>query len=225
MTETEWLAATDPVPMLTHLEPPPERKWNVSKRKLRLFSVGCCRRLHGGKLSAGERNATETAETYADVGMTVDDLAHANGLLGNDIRDGPVHCAMSVGIGAYVAYMVEQIVHTAGKDFSKRRFRWLLNRNAVRTAERAERQVLADLLRCVVGNPFRPVTFSPSWRTDTAVSLARTMYESRDFSVMPILADALQDAGCDNDDILDHCRGSGPHVRGCWVCDLVLGKE
>jgi hypothetical protein len=56
------------------------------------------------------------------------------------------------------------------------------------------------------------------------LSLARQMYESRDFSSMPILADALQDAGCDNDDILNHCRGPGPHVRGCWVVDLVLGK-
>jgi hypothetical protein len=51
------------------------------------------------------------------------------------------------------------------------------------------------------------------------------MYDSRDFGAMPILADALQDAGCDNEDILDHCRGPGPHVCGCWVVDLVLGKE
>ncbi|WP_232069797.1 hypothetical protein [Gemmata massiliana] len=57
------------------------------------------------------------------------------------------------------------------------------------------------------------------------LTLAQQVYESRDFSAMPILADALQDAGCDNIDILDHCRGSGPHVRGCWVVDLILGKE
>ena len=81
------------------------------------------------------------------------------------------------------------------------------------------------IFRDVFGNPFRPVTFSPAWRTDTAVALARTMYDNHDFSAMPILADALQDAGCDNADILDHCRGPGPHVRGCWVVDLVLGKE
>lgn len=56
-------------------------------------------------------------------------------------------------------------------------------------------------------------------------SLAEQMYESRDFSAMPVLADALQESGCDNDDILSHCRGVGPHVRGCWVVDLVLGKE
>lgn len=85
-------------------------------------------------------------------------------------------------------------------------------------------QQLASLLRDIFGNPFRPVTFSPAWRTDTAVSLARTMYESREFSAMPILADALQDAGCDSNDVLTHCREPGEHVRGCWVVDLVLGK-
>jgi hypothetical protein len=81
------------------------------------------------------------------------------------------------------------------------------------------------LIRDIFGNPFRPVTFAPDWRTSTAVAIAKGMYESRDFSAMPILADALQDAGCDSDDILNHCRDeSQVHVRGCWVCDLVLGK-
>ncbi|MDY3552243.1 hypothetical protein R5W24_001323 [Gemmata sp. JC717] len=68
------------------------------------------------------------------------------------------------------------------------------------------------------------MTFSPEWRTGTAVALAGQMYESRDFGAMPVLADALQDAGCDSADILNHCRGPGPHVRGCWVIDLVLEK-
>jgi hypothetical protein len=83
----------------------------------------------------------------------------------------------------------------------------------------------AAVLRCIFSNRFRPVNFAPEWRTDTALSLARQMYESRDFSALPILADALQDAGCDNADILSHCRSYGPHVRGCWVVDLLLGKE
>ncbi|MBM3983893.1 MAG: hypothetical protein FJ304_27220 [Planctomycetes bacterium] len=83
----------------------------------------------------------------------------------------------------------------------------------------------AAFLRDIFGNPFRPVAFSSEWRTDTALTLARTMYESREFSAMPILADALQDAGCDSDDILNHCRDTAQvHVRGCWVVDLVLGK-
>jgi hypothetical protein len=89
----------------------------------------------------------------------------------------------------------------------------------------SEAETLAKLVRDIFGNPFRPTIFSPAWRTDTAVSLACQMYEAREFSAMPILADALQDAGCDNDDILKHCRNPGPHVRGCWVVDMVLGRE
>jgi hypothetical protein len=89
----------------------------------------------------------------------------------------------------------------------------------------AEGAAQAELVRDIFGNPFRSVSFDPAWRTGTAVALASQMYESRDFGAMPILADALQDAGCDNEDILTHCRGPGPHVRGCWVVDLVLGKE
>ncbi len=84
---------------------------------------------------------------------------------------------------------------------------------------------VAEIMRDVVGNPFRPVTFSPEWRTTTAVALARRMYRSRDFGAMPVLADALQDAGCDSADILGHCRGPGPHVRGCWVTDLILSAD
>jgi hypothetical protein len=103
---------------------------------------------------------------------------------------------------------------------------WLARRTVLRyKATDAELAANADLLRDIFGNPFRPVAFAPEWRTDTAIALARTMYESREFSAMPILADALQDAGCDSDDVLSHCREPGDHVRGCWVVDLVLGRE
>jgi hypothetical protein len=67
--------------------------------------------------------------------------------------------------------------------------------------------------------------FEPAWRSPDVVALAKGIYEERAFDRLPILADALQDAGCDCDDILDHCRGSVPHVRGCWVVDLILGKS
>jgi hypothetical protein len=84
----------------------------------------------------------------------------------------------------------------------------------------------ATFLRDIFGNPFRPVSFLPEWRTDTAVALARQMYESRDFGAMPILADAFQDAGCDNEDVLSHCRETSQgHIRGCWVVDLVQDKK
>ena len=80
-----------------------------------------------------------------------------------------------------------------------------------------------ELLRELV--PFRSMTLNPEWRTATVVALARGIYDERAFDRMPILADALQDAGCDSADILGHCRGPGPHVRGCWVVHLVLGKS
>lgn len=81
------------------------------------------------------------------------------------------------------------------------------------------------LFHDIFHNPFRPAAFSPAWQTQAAVGIASQMYEARDFANMPVLADALQDAGCDSPEIFDHCRGAGPHVRGCWVVDLVLGKS
>ena len=94
------------------------------------------------------------------------------------------------------------------------------------TAEYASREDQVGLLECIFGLRGRTREAAPAWLTSTTVALARQMYESRDFSAMPILADALQDAGCDNPDVLNHCRDtSHVHVRGCWVCDLVLGKE
>jgi hypothetical protein len=88
-----------------------------------------------------------------------------------------------------------------------------------------EEEIQADLLRCVVGNPFRPVPFDPSWRTPAVLHLAQAIYDDRAFDQLPILADALEEAGCTNGEVLDHCRGPGPHVRGCWVVDLLLGKS
>jgi hypothetical protein len=80
-------------------------------------------------------------------------------------------------------------------------------------------------VRDIFGNPFRPVTFNPAWRTSNVTALAQAIYDDRAFDRLPILADALEDAGCDRVDILNHCRQPGEHVRGCWVVDLVLGKE
>lgn len=81
----------------------------------------------------------------------------------------------------------------------------------------------AAQIRCVI--PYQPVKRSRHWRTTTVVALATSLYDSCDFSAMPLLADALQDASCENEQMLAHCRGSGPHVRGCWVVDLLLQKH
>jgi hypothetical protein len=92
-------------------------------------------------------------------------------------------------------------------------------------AVRAERRAHAALMRCVFRSTLSPVVFDPAWRTDTVVALAAQMRALRDYSAVPILADALQEAGCDDERVLAHCRCGGPHARGCWVCDLVLEKE
>ncbi|MBL8792846.1 MAG: hypothetical protein JNM56_02980 [Planctomycetia bacterium] len=84
----------------------------------------------------------------------------------------------------------------------------------------------ADLLRDVFGPlPFRSAAVVTSWLTSTVVSVTTAIYEERAFERMPVLADALEDAGCDNADLLNHCRSDGPHVRGCFVVDLLTGKE
>lgn len=72
---------------------------------------------------------------------------------------------------------------------------------------------------------FRHVPFEAAWRTSTVAATAEGIYADRAFDRLPIMADALQDAGCDNADILNHSRSGGLHVRGCWVIDLILGKS
>jgi hypothetical protein len=88
----------------------------------------------------------------------------------------------------------------------------------------AEEATQAKLAREVFGNPFRPVGVDPAWLTPPVVSLARQAYDTGDFAALPVLGDALEEAGCADEAVLGHCRGAGPHARGCWVVDLVLGK-
>ncbi|MCE9560579.1 MAG: hypothetical protein K8U57_00860 [Planctomycetes bacterium] len=88
-----------------------------------------------------------------------------------------------------------------------------------------EPAVQSALLRCVFGNPFQPVKLDPQWLTSTVTALAAGIYADRAFDRLPILADALQDAGCDCELLLSHCRELGQHCRGCWVVDILLEKE
>ncbi len=87
------------------------------------------------------------------------------------------------------------------------------------------RREQADLIRCIFGDPFRPVAVDPNWLTSDVLTLAKGIYDDKAFDRLPILADALQDAGCADEALLAHCRDGGSHVRGCWAVDLVLGKE
>jgi hypothetical protein len=231
MTEAEWLASRDPETMLRFVGR------YTSRRKERLFAVACCRRL-GELLSDYCLELLTRIESAADRPLSVaafkelinDAMAHADGLsyqMGTPIGSawwlaGNAIWSAAEGNGLGVVDQVADAVTTAKRDPDTYDVR--APRQST-VGDPAEFATQADLLRHIVGNPFRPVIFSPQWRTSTAVTLAAQMYESRDFSAAPILADALQDAGCGSDDILDHCRGEGPHVRGCWVVDLVLGKE
>jgi hypothetical protein len=95
-------------------------------------------------------------------------------------------------------------------------------------ADPAEEIAQAHLGRDLLGNPFRPATIDPawlSWNGETVVRLARMIYEELVFADLPVLADALEEAGCTDTAMLDHCRSGGEHVRGCWVIDLLLGKH
>jgi hypothetical protein len=89
----------------------------------------------------------------------------------------------------------------------------------------AERKAQTALVREVFGNPFRRAALDPSWRSPNVVQLARTIDKEQSFEHLPILADALADAGCDNEELLGHCRAPGLHVRGCWAVALILDEE
>lgn len=103
--------------------------------------------------------------------------------------------------------------------------RAILDRIANNPVRLAEERAQADLVRDIFGNPFRLTVFALDWRTEVVLGLARELHRSRDFAALPILADALQDAGCDDENVLSHCRQAGPHALGCWVVDGLLGME
>lgn len=182
----------------------------ISPRKLRLFIVGCCRRY-----------CTRWCEDAAEF-LDQNELV-ADGVIkpGEMLDDAP---AMMDRVAARYGLHQEDL-YSDWNAFATLRDGGYITDESSRHALAGVGDRCCELIRDVFSNPFVHPAFEPEWRTSTAVALAQGMYKSRDFSAMPILADALQDAGCDNADILDHCRGPGPHVRGCWVVDLVLGKE
>ena len=90
---------------------------------------------------------------------------------------------------------------------------------------RREKAFQCQILRDIFGNPFHSVSLDPTWLTATVKEIASGIYADQAFDRLPILADALEDAGCTSTDILSHLRGGGVHVRGCWAVDLLLGKE
>jgi hypothetical protein len=230
MTEAAWFACGDRRLLLAFLTT------TARDRKLRLFACACCRRVWHLMKHETSKRAVEIAERFAD-GFAEDTersdsrrcASQATQARGTTAEPTDPRYERRAASSAYYAVAGEAAKAANGaSELAIEAFIWQQGEHAVCNEHpliRDEQQLQVRLLRDIFGNPFRLVVFSPEWRTDTAVTLARQMYESREFGAMPILADALKDAGCDNEDILDHCRGPGPHVRGCWVVDLVLGKS
>jgi hypothetical protein len=220
----------------------------ASPGKLRLFAAACCRRIW--HLLRDDRScaAVEMAERFVDGSASWDELKAVAGAaqeairpwgekaaaglirpslkLTEEGRDAARHLAASTAAW-YTAYYSRKASWQAAADVSD---------NARGAAETSDRQRWDDpssedipqahLLRDLFGFlPFRKLKLDRDWLTANLVALAQTIYDDRAFDRMPILADALEDAGCTNAYILNHCRQPGDHVRGCWVVDLVLGKK
>lgn len=229
MTEAEWLACADPQPMLTFLST------KISDRKLRLFVAGYSRCLWQ-QLHADSRQAVETAERFADGRATIEELHQAERRArrraedeedqSQDLRDQASTLEQSLD--------QEWDLMLQGANQCDRQ-------NAALIAEAATIPDLdtfiavpmgfsghyedaVRMLCCIIGNPFRPIALDSSWLSSTVQQLAATIYDDRAFDRMPILGDALEDAGCTDAAILEHCRSKSEHVRGCWAVDILTGR-
>jgi hypothetical protein len=221
MTEAEWLACTDSYPMLR----PCRRIIRYNPRKGWLFAAACCDRI--GHLLADERSrvAVRTAAQFAD-GLVSEDQLRKAATAASAAHEDAFRARGKVGACAEWAaqYAASSDAWHAASRASN--FAYVAAGDGLQPGP--EHAAQSDLLCCIFGNPFRPATVNPSWLTwngGTVPKLAQAIYDERRFADLPILADALEEAGCTNADILDHCRRPGEHLRGCWVVDLLLGKE
>jgi hypothetical protein len=232
-----WFTCTDIAGLADKLlDPEIEDEYD---RKWLLFGVACCRRLRQLIANEGLRKCVEVAEKFADGEITRDKFEAFR----EQIDDGRIEVAEGSGetlrlcgsavwehlMSRHPEYLCRTLVLAVKVG---------LNASDRHMAVRDEKAAQLGLLRDIFGNPsrlhayvddsFQPVTIEPSWLSvnNRAVHrIAEQIYEMQRFNDMPILADALEDAGCTNTDVLSHCRGPGPHVRGCWVLDLLLGWE
>ena len=219
MTETEWLGCTDPIPMLEFL------RGKVSDRKLRLFAVACCRKIWPLLADGRSCNAVEVAERFVDGFSTRHDLAAAN-----QTANQPCYDAINRADGWDDHAMAAIAAQKAADDSPDFALSVISHAAILGDHHDTARQTVryteqCCLLRDILGNPFRPPPVSPFWQTTTVKAVAEAIYNERAFDRLPILADALEDAGCQDADILGHCRQPGEHARGCWVVDLLLGRN
>jgi hypothetical protein len=213
MTEAEWITCNVPGEMWQ------SSVWKRSSRKESLFAVACFRRISQLFIDEMQDRAVTILEDFADGNATPESRKQARHDVWRCIPAWPEHTETPVDDPHFIATMLFRALfqnHEATHAISASAG---LADSAPAIAEQAR------LFRDIFGNPFRPVTFDPAWQTNNVASLAQAIYDERAFDRMPILADALEDAGCTNPDVLNHCRQPGEHVRGCWVVDLLLGKS
>ena len=221
MTEAEWRVCADLEPMLAYLY-----QSKASERKLRLFACGCCRRvLH---LLPNELcwKAIDLAERFAD-GLAADsemyeveDAVNAYWLNHEKSEEfatsAELLACQAVGIAVNCDNPVAHFAAGYALDAATAK------RCNIRESESA---IQCELLRDVFGNPFRLLVLEATWRTPPVVNLAQSVYDDRTFDRIPELAESLEEAGGTDADLLEHLRGPGPHFRGCWALDVVLGKS
>jgi hypothetical protein len=218
MTEREWLASTDPTPMLEFL------RGKISDRKLRLFAVASFGRLVALLPDPRQRRGIAVLEQLAEGAIT---KAECRGVTA-EVRQAIPRDEWAAGMPPtddphYIALMLY-------REFCSSSIAVHAIQATAGLADGAgEQHQQARLMRDIAGPcPFRPVPADASWlrwNDGTVVKLAQAIYDERAFDRLPVLADALEEAGCHDDDMLAHCRQPGEHVRGCWVVDLLLGKE
>jgi hypothetical protein len=241
VTEEEWFACTDPQRMLEFL------RGKVSSRKLRLFGVASCRRIWHLLTDERSRRGVEVAEQYLEGRIGKEELYKAMVLshtaymefkaskattAGNTLESALSHWyAAAIPFAAYSATCCDDPVEPeseieciVGRPATGQKGPGIMGEGS------GELQASQPgLFRDIFGPlPFRSITISPAhptWNDGTVQKVAQAIYDERAFDRMPILADALEEAGCTNVEILNHCRQPGNHVRGCWVVDMILGKE
>jgi hypothetical protein len=206
MTKTEWFATLDPLKVFMARR--------GSARKQRLLAVGCCRQLSPSLADQRSQLAVDIAEQYAERAITAESAIVAE------------ECALAAIDRATMSARELMAASAAASCLALwAPPHWGTLQVLRTTADLLESGKQVALIDCVFGLPQRSTSLDPRWRTADVLGLARGIYEDRAFDRLPLLADALMDAGCADEEILAHCRSDGPHVRGCWVVDLVLDKE
>jgi hypothetical protein len=210
--------------MLTYLARQP------STRKMQLFACAACRGIWPQLTDSRTRAMIEAAEKFAD-GLVSPHEFKAAIEAGRKVVGWNTSPASNAADYAALAFSTDgaanaaaHIARCAGRQPS-RGIPTATQRGTIRVARKLQQKVQCDLLREILGNPFRPVTIDPhwlAWQNSTILHLALVVYQDRAFDHLPILADALEEAGCADAALLHHLRGPGPHAKGCWVVDAIL---